>query len=107
MTLRDDTMAVRGREIRFWRGGAGHSLLFLHDAWAYRWLPIHDRLATHYDVVLPIHPGFSGSSGFEEMDRQVEIAAAAFTVLPSTGHLPHIEHPETLANAVLEYLERR
>ena len=45
MTLRDDTMAVRGREIHFWRGGAGHPLLFLHDAWTYRWLPIHDRLA--------------------------------------------------------------
>ena len=38
---------------------------------------------------------------------QAEIAEAAFTVLPSSGHLPHIEQPEALANAVLEYLERR
>jgi pimeloyl-ACP methyl ester carboxylesterase len=66
-------MAVRGREIRLWRGGVGHPLLFLHDAWAYRWLPIHDRLAAHYDVVLPVHPGFAGSSGFEEMDRMEDL----------------------------------
>jgi pimeloyl-ACP methyl ester carboxylesterase len=69
VTLRQDTIAVRGREIEIWRAGAGHPLLFLHDAWTYRWLPIHDHLAAHYDVVLPIHPGFTGSSGFEEMDR--------------------------------------
>ena len=38
---------------------------------------------------------------------QAEIADATFTVLPASGHLPHIEHPEALVNAVLEYLERR
>jgi pimeloyl-ACP methyl ester carboxylesterase len=69
MTSRNDTLVVRGRDIHVWRGGAGHPLLFLHDAWTYRWLPIHERLAAHYDVVLPIHPGFAGSSGFEEMDQ--------------------------------------
>jgi pimeloyl-ACP methyl ester carboxylesterase len=69
MTLRHDTVAVRGRDIQIWRAGAGQPLLFLHDAWTYRWLPIHDHLAAHYEVVLPIHPGFAGSSGFEEMDR--------------------------------------
>jgi pimeloyl-ACP methyl ester carboxylesterase len=73
MTSRNDTLAVRGRDIHIWRGGAGHPLLFLHDAWTYRWLPIHERLAAHYDVVLPIHPGFAGSSGFEEMDRMEDL----------------------------------
>jgi pimeloyl-ACP methyl ester carboxylesterase len=69
MTFRNETISVRGREIRLFRGGHGQPLLYLHDAWTYRWLPIHDRLAERYDVVVPIHPGFSGSSGFEEMDR--------------------------------------
>jgi pimeloyl-ACP methyl ester carboxylesterase len=69
MMFRDETISVRGREIRLFRGGHGQPLLYLHDAWTYRWLPIHDRLAERYDVVVPIHPGFSGSSGFEEMDR--------------------------------------
>ena len=38
---------------------------------------------------------------------QAEIGEAKFTVLPSSGHLPHLEQPEALANAVLEYLEQR
>jgi pimeloyl-ACP methyl ester carboxylesterase len=73
MTFRSDTMTVRGRDIQIWRGGAGHPLLFLHDPWTYHWLPIHDRLTARYDVVLPIHPGFAGSSGFEELDRMEDL----------------------------------
>jgi pimeloyl-ACP methyl ester carboxylesterase len=73
MTVRNATIAVRGRDILIWRGGAGHPLLFLHDPWTYGWLPIHARLATRYDVILPIHPGFSGSSGFEELDRMEDL----------------------------------
>jgi pimeloyl-ACP methyl ester carboxylesterase len=69
MTYRDETILVRGREIRIFRGGWGLPLLFLHDPWTYRWLPIHDRLAERYDVIVPIQPGFVGSGGFEEMDR--------------------------------------
>src|SRR5262245_4892862 len=38
---------------------------------------------------------------------QPEIGEAAFAVLPSSGHLPHLKQPEALANAVLEYLEQR
>jgi pimeloyl-ACP methyl ester carboxylesterase len=38
---------------------------------------------------------------------QAAIGEAALTVLPSTGHLPHLEDPEALAHAVLQYLERR
>lgn len=73
MTFRSDTMAVRGRDIQIWRGGAGHPLLFLHDPWTYHWLPIHDHLTARYDVLLPIHPGFAGSSGFEELDRMEDL----------------------------------
>jgi pimeloyl-ACP methyl ester carboxylesterase len=73
MMVRNATVAVRGRDILIWRGGVGHPLLFLHDPWTYRWLPIHARLAARYDVILPIHPGFSGSSGFEELDRMEDL----------------------------------
>jgi pimeloyl-ACP methyl ester carboxylesterase len=73
MTLHNDTVAVRGRDIQIWRGGAGDPLLFLHDPWTYRWLPFHEHLAARYDVVLPIHPGFAGSSGFEELDQMEDL----------------------------------
>jgi pimeloyl-ACP methyl ester carboxylesterase len=73
MTLRDETISVRGREIRLLRGGTGQPLLYLHDPWTYDWLPIHDRLAERYAVVVPIHPGFAGAGGFEEMDAMQDL----------------------------------
>jgi pimeloyl-ACP methyl ester carboxylesterase len=73
MTPRRETVAVQGRDIPLWRGGAGHPLLFLHDAWTYRWLPVHEHLAAHYEVILPIQPGFTESSGFEELDRMEDL----------------------------------
>jgi pimeloyl-ACP methyl ester carboxylesterase len=73
MAHRDEIIAVRGRDIRIFRGGRGRPLLFLHDPWTYRWLPFHDRLAERYDVIVPIHPGFAGSSGFDEMDRMEDL----------------------------------
>jgi pimeloyl-ACP methyl ester carboxylesterase len=69
MTYGDETMSVRGREIHLFRGGQGYPLLYLHDPWTYRWLPVHDRLAEQYHVIVPIHPGFAGSGGLDEMDR--------------------------------------
>jgi pimeloyl-ACP methyl ester carboxylesterase len=85
MRVRDDTLPVRGRDIRVWRGGAGQPLLFLHDPWTYRWLPIHDRLAERYDVVVPIHPGFAGSSGFEELDRMEDLVFHYLDLLAVMG----------------------
>jgi hypothetical protein len=35
MTVTDDVIFMRGREIRLLRGGAGYPLLFLHDPWTY------------------------------------------------------------------------
>jgi len=73
MTLTDDVIPIRGRDTRLLRGGNGQPLLFFHDSWTYCWLPIHDRLATQYDVVVPIHPGFAGSGGFEALDRMEDL----------------------------------
>jgi pimeloyl-ACP methyl ester carboxylesterase len=68
MTYRDDVISVRGKQVRLLRGGSGRPLLYLHDPWSYTWQPVHDRLAARYDVVFPIHPGFEGTDGFEDMD---------------------------------------
>jgi pimeloyl-ACP methyl ester carboxylesterase len=85
MTLRNDTITVRGRDISVWRGGVGHPLLFLHDAWTYRWLPIHECLAARYEVILPVHPGFAGSSGFEEMDRMEDLVFHYLDLIEGMG----------------------
>lgn len=85
MAFGDETISVRGREIRLLRGGTGQPLLYLHDPWTYRWLPIHDRLAERYDVVLPIHPGFVGSSGLEEMDHLEDLVFHYLDLLEVLG----------------------
>jgi pimeloyl-ACP methyl ester carboxylesterase len=85
MSFRDEMIAVRGREVRLFRGGRGKPLLYLHDPWTYGWRPIHDRLAERYDVVLPIHPGFAGSGGFEELDRMEDLVFHYLDVLEVLG----------------------
>jgi pimeloyl-ACP methyl ester carboxylesterase len=37
---------------------------------------------------------------------RAEVAAAELVVLPACGHLPHVEQPEAVATAVLNFLER-
>jgi pimeloyl-ACP methyl ester carboxylesterase len=65
-------VAVRGISIEMIERGAGRPLLFLHpgigiepDA------PVLERLATHYRVLAPTHPGFGRSElpkGFDKVD---------------------------------------
>jgi pimeloyl-ACP methyl ester carboxylesterase len=73
MIYLDDIIAVRGRHVRLLRGGSGRPLLYLHDPWDYTWQPVHDRLAARYDVVFPIHPGFEGTDGLEDVDRMEDL----------------------------------
>ena len=63
MTYRDETLDVRGRQVRVLRGGDGPPLLYLHDTFtaADLWLVLHDRLASQYEIVVPVHPGCAGS----------------------------------------------
>jgi pimeloyl-ACP methyl ester carboxylesterase len=74
-THREETIQVRGRNTRLFRGGDGPPLLFLHDTFCPAWLPIQQILAEHYEVIVPLHPGCAGSedgSGqFEEMEDVV------------------------------------
>ena len=69
---KEETITIRGRNVRLYRGGAGPRLLFLHDSFCPTWLPLHEQLAPHHEVLVPIHPGFAGSEDnfddFEEIE---------------------------------------
>jgi len=52
MTCKEETVKIRGRNVRLYRGGAGPSLLFLHDAFCPSWLPLHELLAAHFEVLV-------------------------------------------------------
>jgi pimeloyl-ACP methyl ester carboxylesterase len=74
-TCKEETLKVRGRNVRLYRGGDGPPLLFLHDPFCPSWLPIHEKLSAHHEVIVPVHPGFAGSEDdfdqFEEMEDLV------------------------------------
>lgn len=59
-TYSTSTVDVSGVATTLRRAGTGHPLLFLHGAFfPTRWLPLHDRLAQHADVLAPVHPGYA------------------------------------------------
>jgi pimeloyl-ACP methyl ester carboxylesterase len=74
-THKEETIKVRGRNTRLYRGGEGPPLLFLHDPFCPSWLPLHEKLAASHEVFVPMHPGFAGSEDhfeqFEEMEDLV------------------------------------
>jgi pimeloyl-ACP methyl ester carboxylesterase len=63
------TITVGTKKVRLLQSGTGSPLLYLHAAGAdWEWGEIHERLASRYTVLLPAHPGFSESTGLEEVD---------------------------------------
>lgn len=62
MTEGADRLVTRGVNVRARRAGEGAPMLFLHGAGGWpAWLPFFDRLAQHYALTVPEHPGFGAS----------------------------------------------
>jgi pimeloyl-ACP methyl ester carboxylesterase len=73
-THKEETIKVRGRNTRLYRGGEGPPLLFLHDPFCPAWLPLHEKLAASHEVFVPMHPGFAGSEDhFEEFEEMEDL----------------------------------
>lgn len=69
MAHQEELIDVRGTKIKMLRGGAGAPLLYFHGAGgAGIWLPFFDLLAQHFTVLAPVHPGFAGSEGYDDID---------------------------------------
>lgn len=61
---------VKGTSIRVMRAGTGESLLVLRGTDASdTWRPWMDKLAAHFDVIVPEHPGFGGKPLPTWLDR--------------------------------------
>jgi pimeloyl-ACP methyl ester carboxylesterase len=59
----EDYLTVRGARVHYFRQGSGAPLLYLHGTagTAVRWLPFHEALAEHFDLIAPDHLGFGQS----------------------------------------------
>ena len=66
---------IAGCRTEIFRGGAGAPLLFLHGANGIAgWMPFMTRLAGHFDLWAPSHPGFGQSDTPEWLDNIADLA---------------------------------
>jgi pimeloyl-ACP methyl ester carboxylesterase len=74
VAFQEEFLHIRGTKIQMLRGGSGDPLLYLHSAGGeVTWLPFFERLAQHYTVYLPAHPGFSQSEGLDKIDTMEDL----------------------------------
>ena len=71
-----ETIDVAGRPTEIRSGGKGPPFVYLHSTLgeSLRWLPFHDAWARHFTVYSPMHPGFGGSGGLEDIERIEDMA---------------------------------
>lgn len=73
---------INGCRIAMLRGGKGEPLLFLHGAdGGGIWHPCLDRLAEHFEVIAPEHPGFGQSDTPPWLDTVGDLAYFYLDVL--------------------------
>src|SRR5688572_24776623 len=65
-----EMVAVAGRNIVLMHAGEGPPFVYLHSTLgeSFMWFPFYQRLAKHFHVFVPTHPGFGKSGGFDEID---------------------------------------
>lgn len=60
---------VQGVPTAFRRGGRGETLVYLHGGGGTRaWTPLHAKLAEHFDVIAPEHPGYGDTPRGSDQD---------------------------------------
>lgn len=61
-THSEQTIELEGRKLRYLKGGSGRPLMVLHHSTGnLGWLPIHEQLASNFQVIVPDMPGYGGS----------------------------------------------
>jgi len=71
-----ETVDIAGRPTVIMSGGEGTPFVYLHSALgeSIRWLPFFQAWAKKFRVLVPMHPGFGGSGGFDDIDTIADMA---------------------------------
>ena len=79
-------ITVRDTAVDLLRDGSGPPLLYLHGAGAGgRWLAFQDRLAAHFTVLGPSHPGHGASPAAEWIEHISDLAFHYLDLLDTLG----------------------
>ncbi len=78
VAFRDERVALPTGELQDFRSGTGSTLVALHSSGGESLTPALEELATDFDVVVPMLPGFGESNGLEHVDS---IEDAVFVLL--------------------------
>jgi len=74
------------KKIQLVRGGRGPALVYLHSAGGEtEWMPFHEKLAAHFSVYAPSHPGFGLSTGLDQIDDVQDYAWHYVDLLAELG----------------------
>src|SRR5262245_55563489 len=82
-----ETIDVNGRSTVIMHGGEGTPFVYLHSALgeSHLWLPFYQAWAKHFRVLVPTHPGFGKSGGFEQIDTIEDMAFHYIELLDALG----------------------
>jgi pimeloyl-ACP methyl ester carboxylesterase len=71
-----ETIDVNGRSTVLMHGGEGTPFVYLHSTLgeSFRWLPFCQTWSQDFRVLVPTHPGFGKSGGFEHIDTIEDMA---------------------------------
>jgi pimeloyl-ACP methyl ester carboxylesterase len=71
-----ETIDVAGRPTVIMHGGDGVPFVYLHSTLgeSAMWLPFYQAWAKRFRVLVPTHPGFGQSGGFDQIDSVADLA---------------------------------
>src|SRR5215471_6248238 len=71
-----ESVDVNGRPTVIIHGGEGTPFVYLHSALgeSFMWLPFYQAWAKRFRVLVPTHPGFGKSGGFDQIDTIEDMA---------------------------------
>ena len=94
--MRKQQVAVRGGvfDVEVWDAGEGDPVLYMHGEGRPTWTEYHDALAEKSHLIAPLHPGYGGSTGTEQLQDLPDLIYYYLDFLDQLGlrDLPLIGH---------------
>ena len=82
-----ETIEVSGRPTVLMHAGEGTPFVYLHSTLgeSFMWFPFYEALSKKFRVLVPTHPGFGESGGFDQIDTIEDMAFHYVEMLDALG----------------------